>query len=136
MDLNKVSQERDELSSQLNQVLERRDQMEEIKGLLEAMQRATPHITHYMYKRYPMYVKYPKIPQLVGDSCRVGADCCSGACSGGKPSTRVCKAGSGSTPPPVPTTPAPTPPVTQNSPEPILRFYRMSFLAEMVFVVY
>jgi len=25
-----------------------------------------------------------------GDSCRTGADCCSGSCSGGKPSRRVC----------------------------------------------
>jgi hypothetical protein len=41
MELNKAAQERDDLSSQLNQVLERRDQMEEMKLLLEAIRRAT-----------------------------------------------------------------------------------------------
>ena len=29
----------------------------------------------------------------VGESCRDGADCCSGVCSGGRPSSRVCLAG-------------------------------------------
>ena len=55
----------------------------------------------------------------VGESCKDGVDCCSGACSGGQLSSRVCLAGDGnSVPEPAPgpepdSSPSPPSPTTQ-----------------------
>ena len=52
-----------------------------------------------------------------GDRCRNGEECCSGLCSGGKPSARTCLPNeNGPTTPPGPTTPSPTP--GENTPAP------------------
>eukprot|EP00957_Ditylum_brightwellii_P122465 9338608-Ditylum_brightwellii.AAC.1 len=59
----------------------------------------------------------------IDESCLGGSDCCSGLCSGGKPSNRVCLANgptapSPTPPPPSPTPPSPTPPTCAGSRDP------------------
>lgn len=60
----------------------------------------------------PTAAPVPCTLSAVGESCTIDSDCCSGQCSGGKPSSRVCLEQVAPTPVPAPSTvpPTPTPP--------------------------